>query len=252
MLKPCGSKISSKSLHLTRFSRLNVFVFCNFCEKFENSNGRHIWRDKKFLIIEIVTRQMYPVGQKFRRNRSISHGFRDISIFVFCNFCEKCENSKWPPYLARQKFFEKWDRYSAEIPCGSKISSKSLYLAWFSRYKHFCVLQFFRKIRKFKMAAIFGETKIFENWDRYFAEMGQKFRRNRSISHGFRDISIFVFCNFCEKFENSKWPPYLARQIFFENWDRYSAEIPCGSKILSKSLYLARFSRYKQFYIFSV
>ena len=110
---------------------------------------------------------------------------------MFCNFCEKFENSKWPPFLARQIFFENWHGYSADIPCGSKISSKSLYLARFSRYKH--------------------------------------------------------FCNFCEKFENSKWPPFLAREIFFQNWDNYSAEIPCGSKISSKSLYLARFSRYKHF-----
>ena len=43
----------------------------------------------------------------------------------------------------------------------SKISSKSIYLARFTRYEHFCVLQFLRKIRKFKMAAIFGETKFF-------------------------------------------------------------------------------------------
>ena len=112
---------------------------------------------------------------------------------MFCNFCENFENSKWPPFLARQKFFENWEKYSAEISCGSKILSKLLYLARFLRYKHFCVLQFLRKIRKFKMAAIF-----------------------------------------CEKF-------------FFFNWDGYSAEIPCGSKISSKSLYLARFSRYKHF-----
>ena len=90
-------------------------------------------------------------------------------------------------------FFENWHGYSAEIPfrdmwVEKKIqnSSKSLYLAQFSRYKHFYVLQFLRKIRKFKMAAIFGETKI-----------------------------------------------------FFKNWDIYSTEIPCGSKILSKSLYQA-------------
>ena len=112
---------------------------------------------------------------------------------MFCNFCEKFENSKWPPFLARQIFFENWHGYSADIPCGSKISSKSLYLAGFSRYKHFYVLQFFKK------------------------------------------------------FENSKWPPFLARQKFFQNWDNYSAEIPCGSKISSKSLYLARFLRYKHF-----
>ena len=81
------------------------------------------------------------------------------------------------------------------IPCGSKISSKLLYLAGFSRYKHFYVLQFLRKIRKFKMAAIFCEIKFFEN------------------RHG------------------------------------YSEDLPCGSKISSKSLYLVRFSRYKHFYV---
>ena len=114
---------------------------------------------------------------------------------MFCNFCEKFENSKWPPFLPRQNVFENRHGYSAEIPCGSKISSKSLYLAGFSRYKHFYVLQFLRKIQKFKMSAIF-----------------------------------------CENF-------------FFENWHGYSAEIPCGSKISSKSLYLAGFSRYKHFYV---
>ena len=112
---------------------------------------------------------------------------------MFCNFCEKFENSKWPPFLARQKFFQNWDNYSPEIPCGSKISSKSLYLARFSRYKHFC-----------------------------------------------------------ENFENSKWPPLWARENFFENWENYSAEKPCGSKISSKSLYLARFSRYKHFCVFLI
>ena len=33
----------------------------------------------------------------------------------------------------------------------------------------------------------------------------------------------------------------LAKQKFFENWDSHSEDIPCGSKILWKSLYLARF-----------
>ena len=113
---------------------------------------------------------------------------------MFCNFCEKFENSKWPPLLARQNFFENWHGYSADIPCSSKISSKSLYLAGFSRYKHFYVLQFLRK-----------NSKI---------QNGRHFWRDK---------------------------------IFFQNWDNYSAEIPCGSKISSKSLYLARFSRYKHF-----
>ena len=68
---------------------------------------------------------------------------------MFCNFCENFDNSKWPPFLGRENFFENWENYSAEISCGSKISSKLLYLVRFSRYKHFCVLQFLRKIRKY-------------------------------------------------------------------------------------------------------
>ena len=64
--------------------------------------------------------------------------FEILAFLCFAIFAQKFENSKWPPFLARQNFFENWHGYSAEIPCGSKISSKSLYLARFSRYKHFC------------------------------------------------------------------------------------------------------------------
>ena len=125
-------------------------------------------------------------------------------INVSAKVLRKCSAfSLWPPFLARQKFLENEDGYSTEIPCGSKISSKLLYLAQFSRYKHFCVLQILRKICKFKMATIFGKTKnfgkILVNLQKY--PVGQKFGRNHSILHSFRDISIFVFCKFCEKFK---------------------------------------------------
>ena len=55
-------------------------MFCNFWKKIQN--GRQFWRDKIFLKIGMATLQRYPVGEKFRQNRSISHGFRDISIFA--------------------------------------------------------------------------------------------------------------------------------------------------------------------------
>ena len=177
-------------------------MFCNCCEKFENSK----W--PPFLARQNVFENWHGYSAVCRDTLWVknfveialsSRVFRDISIFMFCNFCEKFENSKWPPSLAWQNFFENRHFYSAEIPCGSKISSKSLYLVRFSRYKHFYVLQFLRKIRKFKMAATFWRDKI-----------------------------------------------------FFQNWDSYSAEIPCGSKISSKSLYLARFSRYKHFCVFLI
>ena len=163
---------------------------------------------------------------------------------MFCHFWQKFENSKWPPFLGRGKFFENWKRihsldtlwvenfdeialsrtvkeieanlcfaifgnnskiqngrhfwggeiffenckdYIPQIPCGSKISTKSLYLAWLKRWKQICVLPFLAIIRKFKMAAIFGEGKFFLKiakitFLRY--PVGRKFRRNRSISHG--------------------------------------------------------------------
>ena len=168
---------------------------------------------------------------------------------MFCTFCEKFENSKWPPFLVRQNFFQNWDNYSTEIPCGSKISSKSLYLARFSRYMHFCVLQFLRKIRKFKMAAIFGKIKFFLKIGLATLQIpcGSKISSKLLYLARFSRYKHFYVLQFCEKFENSKWPPFFARQKFFQNWDNYSAEIPCGSKISLKSLYLARFSRYKHF-----
>ena len=37
-------------------------------------NGRHFWGGENFLKIAKSTFLRYPVGRKFRRNRSISHG----------------------------------------------------------------------------------------------------------------------------------------------------------------------------------
>ena len=80
-----------------------------------------IFGETNFLEIGLTTLQTYPVAQKFRRNRSISHGFQDTGILVFCIFCEKFENSKWPPVLATQTFFDKkfenlkWPSFWAKI-----------------------------------------------------------------------------------------------------------------------------------------
>ena len=133
-------------------------MFCNFCAKIRKFKMAAIFCEKIFLKIGITIPQRYPAGQKF---------------------------------------FGNWHGYSAEIPCGSKISSKSLYLARFSRYKHFHVCNL---------------------------------RKNSKIQNG----------------------RHFLQENFFENWDNYSAEIPCGSKISSKSLYLAWFSRYKHFCVFLI
>ena len=48
----------------------------------------------------LVHLQKYPVGQKFRRNQSIAHGFRNKGIFVFSLFGKFVMISKslitWP------------------------------------------------------------------------------------------------------------------------------------------------------------
>ena len=44
------------------------------------------------------------------------------------------------------------------------------------------------------------------------------------------------FFHFRQKFENSKWPPFLGRRnFFFLNCQEYIDQIPCGSKISPKS-----------------
>ena len=58
-------------------------------------NGRHFWGGENFLNIAKSTFLRYPVGQKFRRNRSISHGLGDMSTFAFFSI----QNSQLLIYL---------------------------------------------------------------------------------------------------------------------------------------------------------
>ena len=83
--------------------------------------------DKNFLEIVIATLQRYPEDQKFSQNCSISHGFRDISIFVFGNLCKKFKNSKWPPFLARQNILGKIEMATLQkYPMDQKVCQNSL------------------------------------------------------------------------------------------------------------------------------
>ena len=65
-----------------------------------------------------------------------------------------------------------------EIPCGSKISSKSLYLAQFSTHKHFCVCKFTKNFENSKWPP-FSERIGMATLQRY--TVGEKFCQNRSI-----------------------------------------------------------------------
>ena len=106
-----------------------------------------------------------------------------------------------------------------------------LYLAWFSRYKHFCVLQFLQKIQNGRH--FLAKQKFFENWHGYYSEIpcGSKILLNLLYLAWFSRYKHFCVCNFCEKFENSKWPPNLARQNFLFQIGMASGQrYPVGQK----------------------
>ena len=89
---------------------------------------------------------------------------KDIEVnFCFFHFWQKFENSKWPPFLGRGKFFENLPK----VHCSDTL------------------------------------------WVKNFDEI--------ALSRMVKETSKFVFCHFWQKFENSKWPPFLRRGKFFEN-----------------------------------
>ena len=49
--------------------------FAIFGKNSKIQNGRHFWGGENFLKIANIRFLRYPVGRKFRRNRSISYGF---------------------------------------------------------------------------------------------------------------------------------------------------------------------------------
>ena len=84
---------------------------------------------------------------------------------MFCHFWQKFENSKWPPFFFGkfcQKFktlicfYTLWVENFDEIALSRTVKEIEGNLCFAIFGKNFLV-----KIRKFKMAAIFGEGKIF-------------------------------------------------------------------------------------------
>ena len=80
-------------------------------------NGRHFWGGENFLKIAKTTMLRYPVGENFDEI-ALSRTVKEIEAilcfarkFVFCHFWQKFENSKWPPFLGRGKFFENCKEY---------------------------------------------------------------------------------------------------------------------------------------------
>ena len=74
--------------------------------------------------------------------------------------------------------------------------------------------------------------------------------QNAIFIRRYKHFCVF-FGFFCIFGENSKWLPFWERRQIFKNWAEYITQIPCGWKILMKSLYLLWLRRQKQICIFA-
>ena len=75
------------------------------------------------------------------------------------------------------------------------------------------------------MAAIFGEGKIFwklqrvHSSDTLWVENFDEIALSRTVKEIETNLCFVIFW---QKFENSKWPPFLGRGKFFENCKEYT------------------------------
>ena len=105
---------------------------------------------------------------------------------MFCHFGQKFENSKWPPYVGRGKFFK-----IPRVHCSDTL--------WVENFDEIPLSHTVKEIEAILCFAIFGKNSKIQNGHHFrggeiflkiaksaFVEypVGRKFRRNRSISHG--------------------------------------------------------------------
>ena len=96
------------------------------------------------------------------------------------------------------------------------------------------------------MAAIFGEGKIFgklqrlHSLDTLWVENFDEITLSRTVKEIEANLCFAIFGK-NSKIQNGRH--FWGGEKFFFNYQEYNAQIPCGSKILTKSLYLARLRR---------
>ena len=85
--------------------------FAIFGKHSKIQNGRHFWGGENFLKTAKITFVRYPVGENFDEI-ALSRTVKEIETNLrFAIFGKKFENSKWPPFLGRGKFFENCKEY---------------------------------------------------------------------------------------------------------------------------------------------
>ena len=96
------------------------------------------------------------------------------------------------------------------------------------------------------MAAIFGEGKIFwklqrlHSLDTLWVENFDEIALSRTVKEIEGNLCFAIFGK-NSKIQNGRH--FWGGENFWKNYQEHNAHIPCGSKILTKSLYLARLRR---------
>ena len=171
---------------------------------------------------------------------------------MFFYFWQKFENSKWPPFLGRGNFFENCHEDISQIPwgvekfdeialsCTVKEIEENLYFSIFGKNskiqngRHFWGGENFLKIATRTFLRYHGGD---ENFDKI------------ALSHTVKDIEenlCFAIFGKNSKIQNGRhvWGGENFLKIEQIAW------VPCGLKISTKSLYLARLRRQKQICVF--
>ena len=162
---PCGSQISTKSLYLTRLRRYKQFCVFPFLAKIRKFKmAATLGEGKTFLKLPIVHSSVTLRVKKFRKSLYLAR-LRRYKQFCVFPFLVKIQNGRH--FGGGENFFKTVNSTFLSYPVGQKISTKSLYLTRLRRYKQFCVFPVLGKIRKFQIAAIFGEGKFFQIWQDY-------------------------------------------------------------------------------------
>ena len=123
-------------------------MFCIFEKNSNIQNGRHFFASEIF--VETWKRLVFtdPLWIKNFAEITLSSTVFEMQAFLCFAFLKKIRTFKMAAIFLQVKYSLKLGKgWSSQIPCGSKILLKSLYLAPLLRYKHFCVLRFLQKIQ---------------------------------------------------------------------------------------------------------
>ena len=156
-------------------------MVCIFEKNLKIPNGCLFWRLKNSL--KLGKARLDPRWLKNFGEIALCRTVFEIqAFFVFCNFCEKFENSKRPPFLTGQIFFEHWVSSSLELHWDKNLVKIALSSTVFEIQAFLC-FAIFAKNSKIQNGRHFLFNNFFLNWVSYPAvgPYGSKFCRNRSI-----------------------------------------------------------------------